>query len=101
MNKIVNKSLLKGDKLVPKLHPKQPVLTYSSCGPFSEHSERIQKLKETGDLQHIYKKELDETCFTHDAAYSHCKDLAKTIVSDKILKDRAYEVAINFKYDRY
>ena len=62
MNKIVNKSLLKGDKFMPKLHPKQPVLTYSSCGPFSEHSERIQKLKETGGLKHIYKKELDETC---------------------------------------
>ena len=37
----------------------------------------------------------------YDAAYSHCKYLAKTIVSDQILKDRAYEVAINFKYDGY
>ena len=35
------------------------------------------------------KKELDKTCFAHDAPYSDSKDLAKVTISDKILKKRA------------
>ena len=37
----------------------------------------------------------------HDAAYSGSKDLANRTISDKILKDRAYEIARNCKYDVY
>lgn len=37
----------------------------------------------------------------HCFAYSESKDLARGIVWDKGLKDRAYEIAINFKYDGY
>ena len=37
----------------------------------------------------------------HDAAYFHNKDLAKVTISDKILKDRAYEIARNCNYDGY
>ena len=33
--------------------------------------------------------------------YSDCKDLAKGTVSDKILKERAYKIARNPKYDKY
>ena len=36
-----------------------------------------------------------------DAAYSDGKDLAKRTISDKILKDRDYEIARNCKYDGY
>ena len=39
--------------------------------------------------------------FAHDAAYSYSKDVAKRTVSVKILKDRAYEIAKNPKYDGY
>ena len=39
--------------------------------------------------------------FAHDAAYSDGKDLTKRTFSDKILKDRAYEIAKNCKYDEY
>ena len=42
MNKIVNKFLLSGDKFMPELHLKQPRLTYSACGPFIKHRQRIQ-----------------------------------------------------------
>ena len=47
MNEIVNKFLLAGDKLMPGMHPKQPVFTYSACGSFTKTKERIQKFKET------------------------------------------------------
>ena len=89
MNKIINKFLLTADKFMPELHLKQPVFTYSACGPFPKHRGAIQNLRETGNLKHLYRNELDKACFTHDAAYSDCKDLAKRTISDKILKDRA------------
>ena len=50
MNKITNKFLLTEDKFMPELHLKQPGFTYSACGPFTKHCERIQKFRETGDL---------------------------------------------------
>ena len=36
-----------------------------------------------------------------DAAYSVIKDLAKRSISDKILKEKAYEIAKNLKHDWY
>ena len=77
---------------MPELHLTQPGFTYSSCGPFTKHRERIQNFKETGDLtgdlKHIYQNELDKGCFVHDAAYSKGKDLDKISFSDKSLKNR-------------
>ena len=51
---------------------------------------------QTGDTNYIYKNELDKACFVHDAAY-----LAKRTQSDKVLKDKAFAVANNPKYDGY
>ena len=34
-------------------------------------------------------------CFQHDMAYGKSKDLLKTIQSDKVLKDKACEIANN------
>ena len=99
MNKIINKILLTGDKFMPELHLKQPGFTYSACGPFTKHRKRIQKFRETGNFKHIYRHELAKACFAHDAPYSDSKDLAKIIISDKILKDRAYEITRNRGYD--
>ena len=84
MNKIINKFLLTGDKLMAELHLKQPGFTYNSCGPFTKHLEGIQKFIETGNLKHLYINELDKACFAHDAAYSDSKDLVKRTISDKI-----------------
>ena len=45
---------------MPEMHLRQPQFTYSVCGPFTKHRERIQKFKETGDTNYIYKNELDK-----------------------------------------
>ena len=101
MNKFVNKFLLTGDKFMPELHLRQTGFTYSACGSFTKHRKRIQKFRETRNLNYIYKNELDKACFDHDAAYSDIIDLAKRTFSDKILKEWAYEIAINPKYYWY
>ena len=41
MNEKVNKFLLAGDKFMPEMHLRQPRFTYSACGPFRKHKERI------------------------------------------------------------
>ena len=83
---------------MPELHLKQPGFTCSACGPFTKHSKRIQKFRKTGNLKHLSRNELDKACFTHDVTYSDSKDLAKTIIADKILKDKA-EITKSCKYD--
>ena len=99
MNEIVHNFLLTGDNFMPELHLRQLGFTYSTCGPFTKHREKIQKLIKTGNLKDLYKNELDEACFAHDVLNSDGKELAKTIASDKILKDRVYKIARNPKYD--
>ena len=66
-----------------------------------DHKQRIQKFKETGDTNYIYKNELDKACFDHDAAYSDSKDLTKRTVADKILRDKAFNIAKDPNYDGY
>ena len=101
MSNIINKFLLAGDKFMPEMHLRQPQFTNSACGPFTKHKQRIQKFKETGDKNYIYKNELDKACFAHDAAYSDSKDLTKRTVADKILRNRAFNIAKDPKYDGY
>ena len=83
------------------MHWRQPGFTYSACRPFSKQYKRIPKFRETGNLKHLYRNELDKACFAHDAAYSTSKDLAKRTISDKVLKEIANEIAITPKFDGY
>ena len=84
MNAIINKFLLTGDKYMPEMHVNQPGFTYSACGPFTKHKERITKFMNTGDTRFIYRNDLDNACFQHDSAYSDSKDLVKRTQSDKV-----------------
>ena len=74
---------------------------YSACGPFTKNKERIQKFKETGDTSYIYKNELDKACFQHDMAYGDFQDLTKRTAADKALRDKAFKIASDQKYDGY
>ena len=86
---------------MPEMHLKQPRFTYSACGPFTKKKERIQKFKEAGDTNYIYKNELDQACFQHNMAYGDFKDLARKTASYKVLRDKAFNIAKNPKYDGY
>ena len=101
MSNIINKFLLVGDKVMPEMHLRQPRFTYSACGPFTKHKERIEKFKQTGDTRYIYKNELDKACFQHDSAYADNKDLLNRTQADKVLRDKAYDIPSNPAYDGY
>ena len=101
MNNIINKFLLAGDKFMPEMHLRQLQFVCSACGPFNRHKERIKKFKQTGDARYIYRNELDKACFQHDSAYADHKDLINRSEADKVLKDKAYDIASNPEYDGY
>ena len=50
---------------------------------------------------HIYRNELDKACFQHDSAYADNKYLINRTKSDKVLRDKAYDIASNPEYDGY
>ena len=101
MNEIMNKFLLVGDKLMPEMHLKQPGFSYSACGLFTKNKQRIKNFMKTGNTNFIYKNKLDKICFQHDMAYGKSKDLVKRTHSDKVLKDKAFKIASDPKYDGY
>ena len=84
MNDIINKFLFAGDKFMPEMQLKQPGFTYSACL-----------------YLYIYKYELDQACFQHDMAHGDFKDLKKRTVADKVLRDKAFNIAKNPKYNGY
>ena len=83
------------------MHLKQPEFFDSACRPFTNLCERIEKFRETRNLQHLYRNKFHKACFAHDAAYSDSKDWTQRTISDKIVKDGAYEIDRNRGYDGY
>ena len=101
MNEIINRFLLVGDKFMPEMHLRQPGFTHSACGPFTKNEERTDKFMMTGNTDFAYKNELDKACFQHDMAYGKSKDLVRRTQSDKVLRDKAFKIASDPKYDKY
>ena len=100
INAIINKLLLAGKKFMLEMHLRQPGFTYSASGPFPKNKERIKKFKEKGDSRYIYQNALDKACFQH-MTYGDFKDLTRRTAADKVLRDKAFAIAKNPKYDRH
>ena len=99
MNEILTNFLLVEDKLMPEIHLRQPGFTNSACGPCTKNKERTEIFMQTRNTDFIYKNEHDKACFQHGMASSKSKDLAKTTQSDKVLRDKAFEIVSDPKYD--
>ena len=86
---------------MPEIKLRQPIFTCSACGLFTNNKETLQNCQETGDSQYIYQNELDKTFFQHGMAHGDFKDLTRRTASHKILRDKAFNIAKNPKYDGY
>ena len=86
---------------MPKMHLKQLECTYRACAPFTKNKERIQNFKVLGDSKYIYRIALNKTCFQHNVAWEDFKDLPRRTASDKVLRDKSFNIAKNLKYDGY
>ena len=80
---------------MPEMHLRQPGFTCKAGGLFTKNKERIKKFKETRDSQYIFQNILDKYCIQHDMAYGHFTDLTRRTGSDKILHDKAFNIAKN------
>ena len=78
---------------MPEMHLRQhtelgkPRFNYSVCRPFTKSKEKIQKFKETLDSRHM--------------AYGDLKDLPRRMASDRVLRDKGFNIDKNPKYDVY
>ena len=86
---------------MPEMNLKQPGCTCTACGPFNKMKEKIEKFMQTVETNYIYKSYLDKVCFQHDRACCKYKDLAKRTQSDKMLREKPFEIASNPKHDGY
>ena len=77
------------------------VKTYSACGPFTRHQQRINDFMKDGKLCHIAKFRLDGACFQHDSAYAKYKDRLNRKKSDVALKNTALKIAMDPKVNGY
>ena len=62
------------------------------CRKNAESKNSKVAITKTWVSQYIYQNELDKACFQHEMAYGD---------SDKILYDKAFNIAKNPKYDGY
>ena len=75
------------------MHLRQLRFIYSGCGPFTKNKATIKRLKETKYSKYIDQNKLDKACFQHA--------IDRRIDSDKILRDKAFNIAKNPKIDGY
>ena len=84
-----------------EIHLRQSRFTYSTCEPFTKNKQRIQKFKEIKVSRYIYQNELDKACFQHDMVYGDFNGFPRRTASNKVLRDKAFNIAKNPKYDAY
>ena len=80
---------------------KQPDFTYSACGWFTKNKERIVTFMQTRNTDFIYRNNLDKACFQHGMVFGKSNDLTKRTQSEKILRDKAFQIASDPKHDGY
>ena len=56
---------------------------------------------QTGNTDYTYKDDLGKACFQHNMACGKFKDLNKRTQSEKVLRDKAFEIASNLKHGGY
>ena len=65
-----------------------------------EKNRKINNRREGGG-EIIRDSRVDKVCFQHDKAYGDFKDLTRRTASDKILRDKTFNIAKNPKYDEH
>ena len=77
---------------MPEVHLSKPRYTYSAWGPFIKNKEIIWTFNKAEDSQNIYENELDKLVTF--------KDLPSRTAFDKALRNKAFNIAKNSRYDR-
>ena len=84
-----------------EMHLRQRGFTNSACQTFTQNHEKMKKNKETGDSRYIYQNELDKACFQHDMVYGDFMHWNRRTATDKVLRDKEFNITKDPKYDGY
>ena len=85
------------NKFLPEKSMPEKRFTYSACGPFTKNKERSEKFMQTRITDYGYKNDLIKLVLN----IIWLKDLNNRTQSYKGLRDKAFEIASNQKYDGY
>ena len=96
MNETINKFLLAREKSISEMQLRQHEFTYSACGPFTKNQRKNTKILKK-EFQDIFIK----TNWIKLAFLWNFKYLPKSTGSDKVLCDKAFNIAKNPKYNGY
>ena len=100
MYEIVSKFLWAADKFMPEIHLRHPGFTYSAWGAFIKKRKKENwKFKETVDSRYTYQNKLNKYFYQSDVANGDFEELTRRTDFDKILRDKALNIANNPKYD--
>ena len=66
-----------------------------------KEKKRFEKFKETGDSRYTYQNKLNKYFSQRDVANADFEELTRRPDFDKILRDKAFNIANNPKYDGY
>ena len=66
-----------------------------------KRKKEYKKLKETGEPKYIYQNKLDKACFKHDIPYGNFNSFPRITAADKVLHDKAFNIAKSPKCDGY
>ena len=66
-----------------------------------EETRRLSSMLEKRDSRYTYQNEPNKACFKHRMAYGDIKDLPRRAASDKLLRNKAFNITKNPKYDGY
>ena len=86
---------------MPEMHLRKPGFTYSASGKFTKNREGIQKFKYERGSRFIYQNELDKASFQHYKDYEDFKDLTGRTDSNKVFRNKGFNIVKNSKYDGY
>ena len=98
--KLVNSlALLARDKFMPKMNFKTTWIYIYYLLIICKKQIKMTRKRIYLAKRYIYQNELDKACLQHDMVYADFKDLTRRTTSDKILPDKAFNIAKNLKYD--
>ena len=99
MKEIVNKVLLEGDQFCLKCIYGSPDLGTVLVDHLLKTNKKNSKIQRNRDSTYIYQNELEKAWFQHDMAHGDFIELSRKTSSDKALRDEAFNIAKNPKYD--
>ena len=85
--------MLVGDAFIPGIHLRKLGFTYGACAVYLLKMVREYKNLKKHDIPDIFIKTRKTACSQHDVAYVDFKDLPRSTVSDKVLRDKAFDDA--------